>query len=677
MRSLGSAIDEVTCTSSIEQFLQPASALNVAFSIRLSVGVLRLILVCRTGVVCMPNVYAGKILKIDLTTRAVSTRPVADAEVRAFLMGSGLAAKIYFEEYADCLDSTRQVFDPRNPLIVLNGLMSGTFAPTGCRSSWCGRSPLTGIWNEANLGGHWGAELRFAGWDGIILTGRCESPTYLWIDGDTVEFRSATHVWGKDQFETHDALRAETDEKAQCASIGVAGERRVKLAGIATGGHAHTRMAARGGMGALLGSKNVKAIVVRGKDKPKYADAKAFNAYVKESNHYIMAHGPAESLQLVGTAGGHPTTDKFGDNAILNWRGGNWFEGTVKTSGKVMAETILTKHTFCHACPIGCGKAIEVKDGPYAGTWGEGPEYETLCGFGSNLQCDNLNAIAAMNDLCNRYTLDVISTSGVLGFAFECYEKGLITKADTGGIELKWGDADAILAMIHKIAQREAIGDLLAEGVRAASQKIGRGSEQFAMHVKGMELPYHDPRGFVSMGANYATANRGACHLEAISYWRGVGIEWPGWQEGGAQEWIDKKRFDNSIGAATAIDFQNYMSVFNPGGLCKFITKGSYTPAQTADIFNKAMGWNWSGQDVLDTGARIFNYKRLINNKLGITAKDDVLPHRLEFEPRPTGTAAGVLPDMKLMLNDYYRLRRWDANGVPTGEALMPIASGE
>ncbi|MDW8326679.1 MAG: aldehyde ferredoxin oxidoreductase family protein [Anaerolineales bacterium] len=622
----------------------------------------------------MPNVYAGKILRIDLTTRTVSVRPVQEAEVRAFLLGSGLAAKIYYEEFRDLIDPAVDVFDPRNPLIIMNGLLSGTFAPTGCRSSWCGRSPLTGIWNEANLGGHWGAELRFAGWDGIILTGRCESPTYLWINGDRVEFRDASHIWGKDQFETHATLLAETDEKARCASIGQAGEKLVKLAGVATGGQPHTRMAARGGMGALMGAKRLKAIVVRGKEKPQYADVKGFHATVKESNKYIMSHGPAEALHLVGTAGGHPTTDKFGDNAILNWRGGNWLEGTIKTSGKAIAETIFVKHTYCHACPIGCGKAVEVKDGKYAGVYGEGPEYETLCGFGSNLQCDDLNAIAAMNDLCNRYTLDTISTSSVLAFAFECYEKGLITSRDTGGIELKWGDADAIIAMIHKIALRLDIGDLLAEGVRAAAAKIGQGSEKFAVHVKGLEVPYHDPRGFVSMAANYATANRGACHLEAISYWRGVGIEWPGWQEGDAQEWVERRRFDSSLGAETAIAFQDYMSVYNPGGLCKFIIKGSFTPAQTAELFNKALGWNWTAQDVLDTGARLFNYKRRINVAFGIRRKDDVLPYRLQFEPRPTGSAAGVLPDMDLMLPRYYALRGWDEDGVPTEAAPMPAA---
>lgn len=618
----------------------------------------------------MAYVYAGKYIRFDLSTGKYTIDSIAEADVKNYLLGSGYAAKLFYAE----MDTSIEPLDPRAKLYVFNGLLSGTFAPTGCRSSWCGQSPLTGIWNEANLGGHWGAELRFAGFDGIVISGKAAKPSYLYINGETntIELRDASHLWGKDTFEVFDQLIAETDEKARAAVIGVAGEKLVKIAGVASGGHSHSRLAARGGMGALMGSKNLKAIVTRGKEKPQYADTKGFHSTVKESNKFIMDHGPAESLHLVGTAGGHPTTDKFGDNAIMNWRGGNWTEGTIKTSGKTMAETILTKHTFCYACPIGCGKAIEVKDGPYKGTWGEGPEYETLCGFGSNLQCDDLNAISAMNDWCNRYAIDVISTSSVIAFAFEAFEKGAITTKDTGGIELKWGDAEAIIAMIHKIGKREDIGDVLAEGVRYASNKIGKGTDKYAMHVKGLEMPYHDPRGFVSMGANYATASRGACHLEAISYWRGVGIEWAGWQAGDRQEWIDSKRFDSSLGAQQAIDFQNYMTTYNPLGLCKFIAKGSFTPDQTAELVNKALGWNWTGQDVIDTGARLFNFKRLINNRLGISAKDDVLPIRLTTEPRPTGTAAGVLPDMKLMMKDYYRIRKWDANGVPTKEAMLP-----
>jgi aldehyde:ferredoxin oxidoreductase len=617
----------------------------------------------------MPNVYAGRYLRLNLTTGEHRIETIAEADVQTYLLGSGYAAKLFYDE----LDPAIEPLDPRATLYVFNGLLSGTFAPTGCRSSFCGRSPLTGIWNEANLGGHWGAELRFAGYDGIVITGRAEKPVYLYINGEAIEVRDAARAWGKDTFEAHDLLIGETDEKARVAVIGVAGENLVKIAGVVSGGHNHARMAARGGMGAVLGSKNLKAIVVRGtpSGKPQYADAKGFHTTVKESNKYIMDHPPSQALHLVGTAGGHPGTDKFGDNAIQNWRGGNWTEGTVKTSGKAIAETIFSRHTFCHACPIGCGKAIEIKDGPYAGVRGEGPEYETLCGFGSNLQCDDLNAICAMNDWCNRYGLDVISTSGVIAWAFEAYEKGALTK-DEVGFELQWGDADAIIALIHQIGQRQGLGDLLAEGSRVAAQHTGKDTAKYAMHVKGLEMPYHDPRGFVAMGVNYATASRGACHLESLTYWRGNGIEWPGWEEGDPQGWIEKKRFDSTIGAQTAVSFQNYYATYNPLGLCKFITKGSFTPAQVAELVNKALGWEWTGQNVLDAGARLFNFKRLINNRLGITVKDDVLPIRLTTEPRPTGSAAGVLPDMELMLKDYYRLRKWDDNGVPTKEALLP-----
>ena len=617
----------------------------------------------------MTHAYAGRFIRFDLSTSRHTLELITEQDVQTYLLGSGFAARLFYDEMDPSLDP----LDPRAPIYIFNGLLSGTFAPTGCRSSFCGRSPLTGIWNEANLGGHWGAELRFAGYDGVVITGKAAKPSYLYISGDQIELRDASHLWGKDTFEAHDLLIAETDEKARAVIIGVAGENLVKIAGIVSGGHSHARMAARGGMGAVLGAKNLKAIVTRGREKPHYADTKGFHATVKESNKYIMAHGPAEALHLVGTAGGHPGTDKFGDNAIKNWRGGNWTEGTLKTSGKAIAETIFTRHTFCHACPIGCGKAVEVKEGKYVGVRGEGPEYETLCGFGSNLQCDDLNAIVAMNDLCNRYGLDVISTSSTIAWAFESFEIGALTLDDTQGLALNWGDADTIIALIHAIGQRDGLGNLLAEGTRAASKKIGRGTDRFAMQVKGLELAYHDPRAFVSMAANYATASRGACHLEAISYWRGNGLEWPGWQEGEAQNWVDQKRFDSSLAAASAIDFQNYMTTYNPLGLCKFIIKGSFTPAQTAESVNTALGWKWTGQDVLDAGARLFNFKRLINNRLGISAKDDVLPIRLTTEPRPTGSAAGVLPDMELVMKDYYQLRQWDENGVPTPEALLPV----
>lgn len=610
-------------------------------------------------------VYAGKLLRIDLTQRTWREEPIADETVRKWLLGSGLAAKIYYDEMDPALDP----LDPASPLIVMNGVLSGTFAPTGCRSSWCGRSPLTGIWNEANLAHYWGAELRAAGYDGLIITGRAESPTYLWLHDGTVEFRDAAHLWGQDWFAAGDALIAETDPRAQVAGIGIAGENLVKIAGVMCGPSNYVRAAARGGMGALLGSKNLKAIVVRGKARPEYPDPKRFRDEVKAQNEFIKEHSlPMTNL---GTAGGVMATEKFGDIPIRNWTLGNWPEA-INIAGQTFYPKYLVKHTHCYACPIGCGKEIEVKEGPYIVPKGEGVEYETLAGFGGMCHISTFEAVALANSLCNRYGLDTISTAAVIAFGMEAFERGLIGPKDTGGIGLRFGDPDAMLAMIGKIARREDIGATLAEGVREAARQIGQGSEAFAMHVKGLEVAYHDPRAFTSMAVNYATAARGGCHLEAATYWNGYGVPHP---DLGYPSPLPPHASDAAT-VKLCYDYQNYAGVYNPLGLCKFLIKGHVGPERLCAIVNAALGWEWTTQDVLDTGDRIFQLKRLINVRLGITAADDRLPARFTTEPRPTGGAAGVLPDMAVMLPIYYQLRGWDENGVPTAERLARLGIG-
>jgi aldehyde:ferredoxin oxidoreductase len=610
----------------------------------------------------MPYVYAGKLLRIDLTSAAQDRETIRDQDVRDYLLGSGLAAKIYYEE----MNPESDPLDPSSPLLAFNGLLTGTFSPTGCRSSWCGRSPLTGIWNEANMGGHWGAELRFSGFDGLIVTGRAPEPCYLWIHDGQAEIRSAAHLWGLEHFETFEKLRAETDPKAQVACIGPAGENLVRLAGVMQGGQPHARTAGRGGMGALMGSKNLKAIVVRGTDKPQYPDQKAFRDFVKDINQFIKDN--SLGLSQLGTAGGVPGAEKAGDLPLKNWTLGSWQEGAARTSGQRIAETILERHTHCFACPIGCGETIKIDEGPHAGLYGHGPEYETLAGFGGNCQCDDLNAIAAMNDLCNRYGLDTISTSGAIAFAMEAYEKGLISRADTAGLDLTWGNSEAMIGAIHAIAHRQGIGELLADGVRAAAARLGDEAETFAIHVKGLEFPYHDPRAFVSMAANYATAVRGACHLESLSYWMGYGVRWEGWY---APEQHDDH--DSAGKGRVAADFQNYVAAFNPLGLCKFIIKGKVGPQKVAELVNAALGWGWTADEVLATGERLFNLKRLIDLRLGITSADDTLPRRFLEEPRPSGGAAGVLPDLAGMLQEYYAVRGWTAQGVPSVERLTAL----
>lgn len=615
----------------------------------------------------MPTVYAGRYLQVGLSTGDVTVRPIDDADVRRFLLGSGYAAKLFH----DTLNPDLAWDDPASPLLIFNGLLSGTFAPTGCRSAWCARSPLTGIWGESNMGGHWGAELRFAGYDGLVITGRTEQPVYLWIDGTgTVELRDASHLWGHNHYHVFDQVRAETDPKAQVACIGLAGERLVRYAGVMQGGIGHARTAGRTGMGAVLGSKNLKAIAVRGKERPEYHDLKGFREVVKAQNAQIK--DGAYGLSLLGTAGSVPNTEKYGDLPLRNWQGGSWPEA-LQISGQRIAETIFERHTFCFACPIGCGKTVQINDGPYAGTQGHGPEYETLGGFGGLLLNSDLESICHVNMLCNDYGIDTISAAACIAMAVEARELGLLSWEEVDGLDLVWGNAAAIVACVHKIGRREGLGDLLADGVRAMAERLGPAAAPLAMHVKGMEMPYHDPRAFVSMAPGYATANRGACHMETMTYYEGYGIEIPGVVfRPGADHW--HARLDSQGSGAMAARYQDFQSVYNPLGLCKFIERGLIGPAELAELVNQALGWDWTDEEVMLTGERIFNLKRLINAAYGVTAAEDVLPERLAAQPRPSGGAAGVLPDMALMMAEYYATRSWDPKtGSPSRQRLTAL----
>lgn len=612
----------------------------------------------------MSTVYAGRYLRINLTTGEVREETLSPDLVRTWLLGSGFAAHLFYQEIAP----ERDPLDPESPLLVFNGLLTGTFAPGAARSSWCGRSPLTGIWNEANMGGHWGAQLRFAGLDGLVITGRAASPVYLWIHDGTAEIRDASPLWGLGTFAAHDRLREETDPKAAVACIGPAGENLVCIAGVMTGGQAHNRAAGRGGMGALMGSKNLKAIVVRGDEKPTYADPERFRALVQELNRCLRPR--AEGLALAGTAGAVAGSERLGNLPLKNWQEGSWPQGAQAISGQTIRQTIWQRDTFCFACPVGCGKVVALKEGRYAGIWGEGPEYETLAGFGGNLLIDDLDALVAINARCNDLGLDTISTSGVIAFATEAMERGLLSPEEAG-LRLSWGDPEPVLTLVEQIAYRRGLGDLLADGVRAAARRLGPEAEPFAVHVKGLEVAYHDPRAVVGMGLNYATANRGACHLEGLIVWRAYGLEWPGWQEGP----YDRLASDETT-VQLVITFQNYLATYNPLGLCKFMARSGLDPTHTVNLLNAATGWNWTADDLMRTGERLFNLKRLINLRLGVTGADDTLPHRLLYEPRPAGGSAGVLPDLGYMLSRYYELRGWDAPGRPTRERLQTLGLG-
>lgn len=609
---------------------------------------------------------SGFYLHVDLSSGDMQRCAVDPVEARRFLLGSGYAAWLFWQDF----NPTRAWDDPASPLLIFNGLLSGSFAPTACRSSWCARSPLTGIWGESNMGGHWGAELRFAGYDGLMITGRAEQPVTLWINGDQASLRPANHLWGQNHYDVFDRLREETDSKAQIACIGVAGERGVRYAGVMQGGLSHARTAGRTGMGAVMGSKNLKAIAVRGQQRPTYPNPTGLRDTVKAQNARIK--DGAYGLSLLGTAGGVPHAEAYGDLPLRNWQEGSW-DAARQISGQRIAETMFQRHTFCFACPIGCGKTIHITDGLYADTRGHGPEYETLAGFGALLLNADLASIAHINMLCNDYGLDTISTAASIAFAIEALEEGWLDPQDTGGIDLGWGHAKAVVACVHQIAQCEGFGAFLSQGVRRMAEQLGPAASRAAVHVKGLELPFHDPRAHVSMAAGYATANRGACHMETMSYYEGNGIEIPGvvFRPGADQA---QARFQSHQGGAMAAHYQNFQSVFNPLGLCKFIERGPFGPEDLIALVQPALGWDWSLEELWQTGERLFNLKRLINAGYGISARDDALPVRLAAESRPTGSAAGVLPDMPLMMAEYYAARGWDpVTGLPTPARLQEL----
>ncbi len=580
---------------------------------------------------------------------------------RAYLGGSGLAAKILKE-----MDWNIDPLAPENILVFTVGPLNGTSTPSSSRYVVSAKSPQTGIWGEAHAAGYWGTELKLSGYDGIIIKGKADNPVYLLIQDDKVEIRDAKHLWGKDTIETQDILTEEYgDKRLRIACIGPAGEKLSRIASIAND---YNRFAARCGLGAVMGSKNLKAIAIRGTGKLQLAQKEKFRELTKQLHQTIRKSPGRERMNAFGTNGLMGVLHDFGDVPIKNFKQGSWPNSIDKVTSQAMNETILTKTAACRGCPIGCERIVEVKNGPYAMIEGKGPEYETMASFGPLLLNDNLEAIAKANELCTRYGMDTISTGVSIALAMECYEKGLLTKNDLDGLELTWGNHEAIVKMIDKMGKREGIGDLLAEGGRIAAKKIGKGAEQFIQHVKGLEIPMHDSRAFNSWALVYATCNRGACHISTPAYWIERGLTYPGI---GIDKPID--RFATEGKAQVIKVFQDFNEVMESLVMCKFTLCTGVKPPHILEIINLATGWNMDMDELVKTGERGFNLKRLINTNLGISRKDDVLPERMSIA-HTEGGAKGYVVNLAKMLKEYYTLRGWDEEGVPTKEKLQELS---
>lgn len=592
------------------------------------------------------------ILKIDLTDNTTEEFIIPKKWERDFLGGASLAARILYNSLTPELDA----LSPDAPLLFIMGPMTGTSGPTTGRFVICGKGPATGLWAESNIGGFWGPELRKAGYDGLWITGKASEPMYLWLNGDRLEVRSAAHLWGMNTYMTQDKVKEEVGEKsARVCVIGPAGEKQVLFASIMCD---HGRMAGRTGMGAVMGAKNLKAIAVHGSREIPVFDLPQYKTLRSEANRRLKEDNEAKVVREVGTGGAANYAEYLGAMPVKYYTRGS-FENVDEVSGARMSETILVGRSACQGCVIACGRVVKL---PKDVKKRKGPEHETMVGFGANLLNDNLEAIVDLGDLCDRFGMDTISASNTIGLAFHLYERGIITKEDAGGIELNWGDVDAIEELVRLTGSREGFGDLLALGSRRFAAHFG--AEEEAVQVNGLEVAYHDPRGVSGMALSYATSPRGACHNQSDYFF----VDWGHTHEQIGIEYFS--RHDQAEKAANVAKHQDWRTVFNAVVMCLF---ANVDPQEQVALINAACGLEWTVADMMKAGERGWNLKRAINNRMGLNADNDKLPKAL-LAPFPDGGSAGFTPDLEGMLFAYYEARGWDLDtGKPTREKLTEL----
>ena len=607
--------------------------------------------------------YCGKILRADLSSEEVLEEPIKSEWTLKFIGGKGLGIRYLY----DLVRPGTNPFSPENVVIFMTGPLTGTVASTVSRMANITKSPLSLTMSDSYSGGYFPAELKFAGFDGVIVSGRSSKPVYLSIKDGRAELRDAAHLWGKGVFETTDLIVEESGEKPKryidgpkVGCIGPAGENRVRYAAVAYDKH---HFAGRGGTGAVMGSKNLKAISVRGTKQAKALTINsepAFLEMVKEVVRKDIRENPDEESYIkVGTPSVLNQSQEAGLLPTRNFQTGVFNEAD-QIDADALFDTILVKHTTtCFSCAIGCRNVTKVRDGKFAGLEGEGPEYETLAMCGSNIGIGDIRVVMKFNEECSDMGLDTISAGNVCGWAMELFERGIIAKKDTGGLELGFGNADVAVALPRLIALREGIGDILAEGVARASKKIGKNSERYAMHVKGQEYPAYDPRGSFGMALAYATSDRGADHNRAwpVGY-EAFGKIDPFTVEGKA-ELVVKDQIRTSLKFSTV--------------MCDFLAADFNLVAR---LLNAACETDYTEDSIKVVGKRIWTLTRLFNLREGFSREDDSIPARVYLDPLPEGNPKGkVVPEegYQTMLSKYYKLFGWDQQGRPTRETLREL----
>jgi aldehyde:ferredoxin oxidoreductase len=612
------------------------------------------------------NGYQGKILKVDLSNRKACEEPLDEAFAKKYVGGVGFGVRWLY----DTLQNGDDPLSPKAPLIFATGPLASINFLGSTGISVTAKSPLLGLIGDSDMRGRMGSSLKSCGYDALVIVGKADSPVYLRIAEGSCQILDGSLLWGKDIRETQELIHADPQNKNMLVtSIGVAGERLVKYATISC---ELQFFAGRTGTGAVMGSKNLKAIVLGGKQKTPVSDMDKVNELVKAISAQIQTDGTCDTLSKYGTWN---TTGPANLNGILPTKNfqATTFSEIDKINGDAMLSTIYAKKRTCPGCPIGSRRVVEGET-PYSlSPEFAGPQYETVASMGSLLLNGNPYAIAKANELCNLYGIDTISAGVTIAFAMECFDRGVLTEKDLG-FKLNWGDPGGILKMIEMISLREGIGDVLAEGVKTASQKIGKGSEQWAMHVKGMEVPMHDPRGKKGMGLAYATSFKGADHESSMhdEAFQRENV----FPELGLTVAMDRKQFEGK--AALVKTLQEYWGVMaDVVTICKFpmCPPRPLKPGPLVELLNAVTGWDFTVQDFVTTGERIFNLARLFNAREGMTRKDDLLPLRFEEVLKEGGSAGESYPrkELEKLLDEYYRLRGWSAEGIPTQETLKRL----
>ena len=619
------------------------------------------ILIQRKGDLKLKGIW-NKIIRVNLSICQVTIENLDEELWRKYLGGSGLGAKLLYDEVNKNVDP----LGIENKIYFLTGPFCGTNIPTSGRHAAVTKSPLTGIFAESDIGGSWGNEFKKAGYDGIVIEGKAAEPVYISIVDDQILIKSANHLWGKNTIETDALLREELSNNIQVMTIGPGGEKLVKYASIMTDGK-DSRALGRCGIGAVMGSKNLKAITVIGTKQVKVFDNDKLKQSIKE-----VARGIRESalgMNKFGTAGGVIGHESYGSFPLQNWELSRWPDGAEKISGQKMAETILVGKYRCKTCIIGCGRKVKIEEGPYKGVDGAGPEYETLGTLGGMCLVDDLNAIAYANELCNKYGIDTITTGATIAYAMELYQRGIINKEDTNGLDISFGNKEVMIKLIKMIGERKGFGELLGEGVRNMSEKIGGLAKECAIHVKGLEPPAHDPRAIHGVALSYATSNRGACHLAGFTHGFERTATMP---ELGYDQPHDRHQLEGK--AEFVIKMQNLMGVIDSIKVCKFAVANGLKIKTMVDWVKYVVGWeDFSMEELMETGERIYNIKRMFNVSCGISRKDDTLPMRFLTLKREGEGIQVKLPQLGDMLSEYYKLRGWDEFGIPTEDKLKEL----